>query len=300
MFQADVLGAASAATGLLETAIRIIERVLKAYRRQQNLTDVLKKHADKLKEIRKIVQMIADEDALQTANVALEVTKLRTIETELVQCLRTFDPGSTSPMRQMAHQFVCGSRDEKTLADIMDHLDRVKSDICLCIQFANVGLTRTLGNTVLANAEVIHRIDSLLVQVIGEGQGLKLASLLKHRTTQGSFNGATRYHYRLILTDDGWVPLNKSEIAFLGMEVTSTIDQEAAADSCLTETIDRIIIKNSAQDSAVQILGPIGKDIWGGLSVRVEENKAKNKAVQVAYATDFETLKYLLERQDKI
>jgi len=299
---AEVLGAVSAAAGLLEVAIHTIKRVRKACERQRNLTEVLDKQTIKLKEIRKIVQMIEKEDALQTANVVIEVNKLQVIETELLQCLKKLNSTSTGTIQQLAHQFAHGSKDEKTLADIMDDLDRAKSNICLCIQLANVGLTRTINNTVLANAKVVNRIDNLLVRVIGEGRGLKIAGLLKYRTPQGSSNIAriSSQTHIVTLADDGYVHLSKDEIASLSLEDSGTIDGEAVADFHLNGTTDRIIVKNSAKNSAVQILGPVGKDIWESLNVRVEENEATDKAVQVAYATDFQTFKFLVERQDRI
>ncbi|RYP70491.1 hypothetical protein DL771_005428 [Monosporascus sp. 5C6A] len=245
----DVLGAAAAASVLLETAIRSIERVRTASERQQNLTEVLDKYALELGNINTIVQMIKDEDSyLQTVNVASELTKLRAVGEELVQCLKTLDSGDKGSVHQPTHQLAHASDDWKKLAGIMEDLDREKSNVCLRIQFANVGLTSIVGDTVLANAEVIGRIDRLLVQVIGEGQGLKLASLLKGRAPQ----------------EGGLVSLSKAEIASLNEEAPATTDPKAVTGSRLDgETFDRVIIGNSAIPLAVQLLGD---DIWALVS----------------------------------
>jgi hypothetical protein len=185
VFQAEVLGAASAASGLLETSIRIVGRVRKANERQKELIRVLDNHDLELKNIKTIIQIVEDEDALQTAAVAAELVKLREIEKKLVECLKTLDPGGKGPIRKLAHQLVHGSKDEKTLADIMDELAHAKSDLSVRIQVANVGLTRTVEDTIVANAAAIDRIDQLLVPVFGEGRGLKIAQLLKDRSPQG-------------------------------------------------------------------------------------------------------------------
>jgi hypothetical protein len=75
-----------------------------------------------------------------------------------------------------------------TLADIMNELSRAKSNLGLRLQVANVGLTRTVENTITANAEVVSRIDLLLQQEFGKGQGLKIAELLRDRSPRGMPN----------------------------------------------------------------------------------------------------------------
>ena len=54
---------------------------------------------------------------------------------------------------------VHGTKDEETLADIMRDLDRAKADLSLRVQLANVGLTRMVHDTVLANFKVINRMS---------------------------------------------------------------------------------------------------------------------------------------------
>ena len=106
-----------------------------------------------------------------------------------MKCLRELDPRDKGMVRQLAHQFVHGTKEEETLADIMANLDRAKADLSLRVQLANVGLTRMVHNTVLANVEVINRIDRMLAEVLGESHGLKLAGLIENMHLQGSCNG---------------------------------------------------------------------------------------------------------------
>jgi hypothetical protein len=199
--QAEVLGVASSVAQLLEGAIRLLKRVRKAHERRHDLTSVLDKHALEIETINVLVRTVDDEDALQTAVVNSELTKLHAVGAKLVRRLRELDPGNKGRVRQLAHQLVHGTKDEETLADIMKDLDRAKANLSLRVQLANVGLTRMVHNTVLANVEVINRIDRLLAVVFRESHGLKLADLLKDRIPQGSWNGVVKF-LLLYMTSD--------------------------------------------------------------------------------------------------
>jgi hypothetical protein len=101
----------------------------------------------------------------------------------------------------------------------------------------------------------------------------------------------------LIPADDNLVPLSKAEIAFLGRDIAG----ETGSDTALEDgTINRIIVGNTARDSAVQLLGPVGKDLWEDVRVRIENNTASGHAAQFAYPTDFATFKYLLDHQERM
>jgi hypothetical protein len=186
--QAEILGAAAAVAGLLDAAIRLIRQVQKAYERQQNLAEFLDKHALEIENINAIVRLVADENALQTAAVAVELTNLHIVGVKLLKCLKELDAGDKGKARQLAHQIMHGTKQEETLADVLTDLDRAKANLSLRVHLANVGLTRLVRDTVFANVEVVNRIDHLLTEVFGGGHGLKLADLLKGAAPQGSCN----------------------------------------------------------------------------------------------------------------
>jgi hypothetical protein len=187
-FQAEVLGIASSVAQLLDGAIRLLKRVRKAYDRHQNQNEVLDQASLDLESINAIVQAIVDEDALQTPAVAAELTKICALGNKLVNCLKELDPGNKSAVRRIAHQFVHGTKEEEALADIMTDLDRAKATLSFRTQLANVGLTRMVHDTVVANVDVIDRIDRRLAEVFKERHGLKIASLLEGPIPQGSYN----------------------------------------------------------------------------------------------------------------
>ena len=186
-YQAEVLGVASSVAQLLDGAIRLLKRVRKAYDRHQNLTATLDKHALEIETINTLVCLIKNENALQTAVVITELDKLYAVGVKLVRCLEELDSGKKGIVRQLTHQLMHGGKDEETLANIMRDLDRAKGDLSIRVQLANVGLTRMVHDTVLANFDVINRMDSLLAGVFGKSHGLKLAGLLKDMDIKGGY-----------------------------------------------------------------------------------------------------------------
>lgn len=182
-----MLGAVSAASGLLEAAISIIKRIRTAYERQKELVKILESYHDELITIESVLRIVRDEEALQTAAVASQLAIIEGLARTLRDCLQTLDPGAKGPLHQFAHQLVQGSKDEKALTVIMNKLARARSELGLHIQVANVGLTRIFGDKLVANTEVVRRVNFVLQQVFGEGRGLKIAMLLKNRPAQGAF-----------------------------------------------------------------------------------------------------------------
>ena len=163
----------------------MVSKVRKAYERQRDLVDVLDTHALKLNDLKKLIQIVQEEDSLQTANLTGHVQRLKAVQQELQQCLKGLDPGRASTFSKTTHQLIRGSRDEKKLADIMKKVEESKQNLCISIQVAVVGLYRNLGDEIVVIAEVVRRIDETLVQLLGQGSGLRIANLLKKHPRDG-------------------------------------------------------------------------------------------------------------------
>lgn len=123
--------------------------------------------------------MIDAEDELQTPAIVNQVQKLDKIGRELCAYLEKLDPRSRNGVTSAAHQFFRGDKDEKALAEIMKKIDDAKRTMCLKIQVANVGLAKSIADKLVANTEVIERIDHTLVNILGEDHGLRIAKLIK-------------------------------------------------------------------------------------------------------------------------
>ncbi|RDW57235.1 hypothetical protein BP5796_12685 [Coleophoma crateriformis] len=278
---ADILSTVSAASALLEQAIGIIVRLRTANERDKDLKSVLESHNVVLENTKAIIELIKAEAALQTAAVGHFLTDVNVAMSNLVRLLKVLDPGDKSWLRRFIHQLVEGSKDEKALADGMQKLDRAKSDLGLCLQVASVGLKQTPDSGLAADAEMIKRISTLLEEVLGSGNGLKIAKLIQNR-------------------DGGNVPLSACDIELLNKEGEagvgnykySTVQDEGKLGT------SRIIVDNLTEDQARMINGSIGEDVWKEVAhLEIRGNTAKGESEMFNYGMDLDTYHKLQEEK---
>lgn len=155
---------------------------------------MINQHDCELKSIQTIIEVIEDEETLKTASVTTEVVRLKDIEAKLVNHLRRLDPGQRGAAGQFAHQLIHGSAEEKKLAGIMTELCHVKLALLLSIQVANVGVMNAVGGQLIANTQVIDRVDGLLKEELN-GVGLKIAQLVKGRRLSSMFSVAWKFRH---------------------------------------------------------------------------------------------------------
>ncbi|SCO48099.1 uncharacterized protein FFMR_09008 [Fusarium fujikuroi] len=182
----EIVGAASAVLGFVETAISLLGRLRQAYDRQTELSTVFNTYNRELTSTQNIIKIVRDEQALQTVAVASELQEMSTVLERLVDVLRVFNDQKSS------------------IRDTVEDLGRAKLNLMLRIQAAHVGLTRSLDNNIAVNTNAVERVNSLLEPVLGEGRGLHITNLLRDRHTRG----------------DGIVMLNDADVASLQNEPT--------------------------------------------------------------------------------
>ena len=167
----------------MEQAFRIFGRLRKAHNRQKALVDVLIRHEKEIESVKMIVGIIDDEEEelRELPAVVTELARMQTVQKKLADLLEILDPKTRSKVNQFTRQLVHGSADEKKLSSIMDELSHVKSMLLLRIQVSNVGVTRSIEKEIVANADVIQRIDQTLREHVKNCEGLRIARLLKGR-----------------------------------------------------------------------------------------------------------------------
>jgi hypothetical protein len=175
------LGVLSATAQLLDQAIRVFGRIRRARQRQKALLDVFAQHESELSSVKAMIGIIQDEESLRTASVCSEVVRLKGVQDKLVKLLEQLDPRSQTSVQQFSHQLMKGSADESKINAIMNELGQVKSMLLLRIQVANVGVMRDVQQGLVANTEVIARVDSFLKEEVSGCEGLRIARLLQGR-----------------------------------------------------------------------------------------------------------------------
>lgn len=285
------LAAVQATTQLVEQAFRILERLRKAHKRQKALVDVLERHESELKSVKAIIGILDDEKELQTASVASELVRLKDVQWKLFELLDGLDPKDRGKVNQFAHQLTHGSSDEKKLGVVMNELSQVKTALLVRIQISNVGIFKTMEKQLVANAEVIERIDLFLREEIGNCEGLRIAKLLQGR----------------LPSNDGTIPLTRADLKSLTGEDSDDdsgsetfVDDPEFPSRGIPVKTERIILRNSARHQALQINAALEEDIWKGISrLVIRDNVAEDQAVQVNHGMTLGVTKYLLAEQNR-
>lgn len=175
------LSAIQATTQLIEQSCRIIHRIREAHLRDKNLESTLTRHKHELKSIKAIIGLIEDFEDFRTPGVAEELYRLSEIQNKLTGLLKALDPGPKSKTSRLLHQLTEGSSDEKRLSSTMNELGTIKTSLILRIQAVNVGVTKGIGKTLLANTILIEQINETLRGHVKDCEGLRIARLLEGR-----------------------------------------------------------------------------------------------------------------------
>jgi hypothetical protein len=290
----------------VEQAFRVLSRLRKAHERQKALVDVLHRHENELNSVKTIIGIIDDEEELQTPTVATELYRLKDVQCKLVKLLETLDPKPRGRVNQLARQFAHGSADERKLCVVMDELSHVKATLLLRIQVANVGVMRTMEKQLVANAEVIQRIDQFLREEVGNCKGLRIAQLLKGRRPSSKRRPIIISKASLTTVDDGTVPLTQADLESLTSEDSgedsgdeTLVDDSESSLRNASDTTERIILRNTALQQALQINAALGEDIWKHMSrLVVKDNRADGQTVQLNHAITLEAFTLAMDRQD--
>jgi hypothetical protein len=292
-----VIGTASAAFALLESAILIIGHLREAYKRQKDLVAVLEKHDLELQNLKSLIDTVRAEKELRTPAIGSELKKLGIIEAKLVDHLEAIDPAEKGKVHQFAHQLMHGSKDEKKLAEIIEELHGGKLELFFHIQIASVGVISIVGDAVIANAETINRIDRCLRELFGDHEGLRIAKLLKDDCRKGLplLHRPKSVHRLRSVHQDGMVYLRRADVEDLQND---KIMQRTVAPVAGTS---RQILRNTTTGQSVLIASVVGKDLWEDIDrIEINDNSAADNSALLAYPTSVEFAKFVLDRQEKI
>ncbi|TLD24492.1 hypothetical protein E2P81_ATG11828 [Venturia nashicola] len=188
----------------------------------------------------------------------------------------------------------------------MEELCQVKSALLSRIQVASVGVMREDGDMVLANADIITRVDTFLREQLGDGKGLKIAGLIKGRRPSSITHTLANMANSL---GEGNVSFTLRELASLDAEVDDADSEDeilVGSDLGTSSTgsrnkkasLTRIIIGNAPKEQAVMIKTPIGKDIWTHIShLEIKDSRAEGDSSMINNAMTPEYFFRLMQLQ---
>ncbi|KXX76194.1 hypothetical protein MMYC01_208624 [Madurella mycetomatis] len=279
----EILGAASTVLGLVESAINLAARLREARQRQKDLAGVLDRHAQELAETHRMVALIRNEEALQTAAVATKLIAMETVAQGLVATLTRIhtsvgDNGKQRRLTQFFYQLAHGSRDEADLQTAMEDLGRAKADLGLCISVAHVGLSRGLQDTLVLNTHLLERVDSAVRTVVGNDHGLLIGKLARGRP----------------IREDGTIAVTGDDLASLHRDRGGRSSSQTVPDG--NSTVGRhIVADNMTAGQALQINGPVGAQEWYKTShLLVQDNEATGESTQINAGMSMEAFSALL------
>lgn len=284
---------------MLDQTIGLLGRIRRAYQRQKALPQFVAQHEGELKSLVAIIDVIDAEETLRTAEVGVELARLKEVGEKLFKLLTELHPKIKTSVQQFAHQLTNGSSDESKLSNIMNELAHVKSMLLLRIQVTNVGVMRDVQKRLVANTKVIERVDEFLREEIEGCEGLRIARLLQGRRPSSKCFLPTHKTPGPDRLDDDTILLTPADMRSL----RDAVDGEDSGDETLVEdfgsersesppkrvSTERIILRNMAKDQALQINAAIGEDIWKEIDrIAIEDNVASNDAIQINHSNTLE------------
>ncbi|KAJ9488567.1 hypothetical protein VN97_g4720 [Penicillium thymicola] len=231
-------------------------RLRAAYSRQQAQPSLLAQgHAD-LRGTESVIKVIHNQRCLETAAVTSELVEMKSLSQELLTLLERLNSGKKSTSRQFAYQLISGSKDEGHFDNIVKRMNSAKTNIILHVEVASVGLARDSQSNLVVNAAEIRQLDRTVRELLGDGRGLRIASLLKDRP----------------LHEDGTVILDRDDLNRIGVSIPNGGNT-------------RMIIGNLTRLQALQINGPVGEDEWKTIShIDIRDNEAGLASSQVNFS----------------
>ena len=139
--------------------------------------------------------LVQNERELQTPAIEEAVRIIIATEEELKSSLDALSRWcAKNKAKQYMHALTSGDRDEKTLDDILDRLDRAKADLNMRISTTHVGLSGTIRDGFSAALSIVRRVDENVQAVLGER--LVIASRLDGRESSSTGKSPCPHSYK--------------------------------------------------------------------------------------------------------
>ena len=172
----------------MDSAIGLMRRLHRANKQRKELAVSLQRHQTELESAEAVVDIIEQEKCLRSSCIETELRRLGGVIRRLVKLIEEINAmGEKNAAKQLAHQFIHGTAQEKRMGIIMGDMCQVKTSLLLYIQTANVGIVKDLKDCVVASLQAIQRVEKLLKAELGDDMELKISQLVKDRRPSGEY-----------------------------------------------------------------------------------------------------------------
>ncbi|KAK7908672.1 hypothetical protein PG985_015975 [Apiospora marii] len=164
---AEVIGTASAAITLFDSAIDLIQRIRAARGHVRGTTKTLEDTTKTLESLYLSITFLKAEPNLHTASVVGQVSFVLDAGEELRSFLEKLRQAQERPTaQQYLHAITSGEDEDKKLAAILSRLNSARADLMLCVQVAGVGLVGDLKKGIRVMATTLNEVNSRVEAVL--------------------------------------------------------------------------------------------------------------------------------------
>ncbi len=181
--QVDVIGTAASVVTSVSTAFTLIQQVQSAREKVKGASKTLDNVSKQLEGLAGSLNLVKEEERLQTAAVGQQVTAIIGVAETLKSFFdRLAAEQQRKAISQFFHALKSGDKDDRELEGILKRLDRARDELVLRISVAQVGLVGNLKDDFHVAFDILRETNRKVNEVLGTN--LVLVDRLKDRSSQ--------------------------------------------------------------------------------------------------------------------
>jgi len=181
--QVDVIGTAASVVTSVSTAFTLIQQVQSAREKVKGALKTLDNVSKQLEGLAGSLNLVKEEERLQTAAVGQQVTAIIGVAETLKSFFdRLAAEQQRKAISQFFHALKSGDKDDRELEGILKRLDRARDELVLRISVAQVGLVGNLKDDFHVAFDILRETNRKVNEVLGTN--LVLVDRLKDRSSQ--------------------------------------------------------------------------------------------------------------------
>ncbi|KAI1354276.1 hypothetical protein F5Y01DRAFT_273506 [Xylaria sp. FL0043] len=265
----EILAVVTGALALLEQSLKLFAYTRDALNKPKNLRKLLDRYPNEVSNVKRLLDLVEKETALQTEAVKLAAVEIRDASSNLCNSLEKVKERLDGGKLDQVISFFTQSDTKGEVQDRMDELTNAKLYFISTVQLVIVGITKGTDNSIKINTTTLQRLDKLLHERLGNIESFKIKKIIDGRTADAN----------------GLVTLTKEDIK----ELTGDTPESVAAKSSNSDEVNqgrvkKVVENNLALNNAFLQLVPVGEiDAWKDVDVYIRGNVSKDNATMLAH-----------------